>query len=260
MRKVSAHNHDWCSVSVFLEGHSDAQVQFLRWLKRSTIPHLEVTDEALATLRKAGVIKARAPIGTLVLVHQIKAIAELYNSRNPKHRIANVLDGLVWKETIVLNDPPAIKNGKEQLPSRNDESCGEAETKKVKEELSVEFESRIGEGDECMLGFLGLQEMEEPFSDTGWEDPTPGNISPTFALANTPTWIVYTGGTPSNDDSVTLQSPYQVQKIARSEDTTSILLPAMPSGIVVSLVINETTHFITVASEEVTNVVRGELK
>lgn len=256
MQKVSAHSREWCSVSVFLEGHKDAQMQFLRWLKKTNLPLLEVTGPALAVLRGAGVIKARAPVGTLVAIEDIKTIARDYNSRDPKHKVSAVLDGLIWKGTVVLENPPPIKkNGKEFA---FDDDGGETETKKVKQARDfTELSSVLGDDWE---GLLDSQQVDESFALFGTEDtkePMARTAVPWYALANIPSWIVCAGLV--QDNSINLQAPYQIQKLARSEDMTSILLPAMPAGIVVSLVINEITYLVTVASEEVTNSLFKEL-
>jgi hypothetical protein len=154
MYKVSAHNREWCSALVLLEGHSDAQAQFLRWLKKSDFARLEVTGSALAPLRKAQVVKSRAPIGTLVVVEELATIAQTYNARRPKYKVEDVLDGLVWKGTITLEDPPAIKKGKQKLVR------GEADLKKPKLDTLADGErlDDASQGSALWLGFLSAQE------------------------------------------------------------------------------------------------------
>ena len=161
MFKVYAHDREWCSVSLLLEGHSDAQPQFLRWLKKSEFLRLEVTGAALAPLRKAQVIKARAPIGTLVTVEDLATIAQAYNARGPKYKVENALNEVVWKGTLVLEGAPRVKIGKQ--------TSGEAGTKKAKFDgaPTQEAEDVLGQGGEdawlgssLWLGFLSDHEQQ----------------------------------------------------------------------------------------------------
>ncbi len=57
---------------------------------------------------------------TLVVVEDLAAIAKGYSK--PKHKVEEVLGGLVWKGTIMLEKPPPTKNGEQTA----------TETKKVK--------------------------------------------------------------------------------------------------------------------------------
>lgn len=229
MRQVTAHNREWCSVAVLLTGREDAQAYFLRWLKKSRFAHLEVTGAALMVLKKAAVIKPRAPIGTLVLVADLPKIAQAYNARKPKRAVEDVLDAIVWKEAVVLDTPPEILGS-------------EPEAKKTKLEAEVDLEKFDVPMDDLL-----------PFS---WEDEPPHAL-PFFALAHLPTWIVIPGSHIAAEDPIL--SGFMIQQVVRSPAAISILLPPMPPGQEVLIMSNE-QYPIRVISEETTKLICGELK
>lgn len=223
--KVSAHNTDWCSVTVLVGGHSDAQKHFLRWLRKSRFSYLEATGAVLGELKKANVVKPRAPIGTLVLIANLSEIARTYNVREPKHKIGDAIDDIIWKDTIIWDDPPPIKGAplepalKRSKPTLTDD------------EDPFSLESLFADGD-----------MNCDFDTV-----------PCFALANTSTWIAQ-----SPTVQVSLNGGFQVQKVIQSPEATFVLLPAMPPGIA-TLLINGVPHPIRVVSERTTRLLLDEL-
>jgi len=123
---------------------------------------------------QAQLVKARAPISTLVAIDELAAIATRYNSRAPKHEVEDVLDGLVWTGNITLENPPRFMIGKQ--------ITGEAAAKKAKQAPLVDVFGQ-GEDDSWWPSSpLWLaQDAEESFSASAlppWLAPsTPGLMS-----------------------------------------------------------------------------------
>lgn len=218
--------------------------------------HLDIVGASLGVLRGAGTVKPKAPSAILVRADQVVTMGKDYNARNPKHRVMD-LDVLpdTEEDAIVLDGAPSIKKP-------NDNQGGV--TKKAK--LDTAAAPKI-----CADSEVPLVRHAPPNNDNDDDDwmhimgmdvdPISFMHSPVvksvgfYALQETPTWISL--NIVAND--ATLDFPYKIQKIISATDVTMLLLPPMPAG-VVSLVLNGTSHHITVLSEKTTNIVKAEMQ
>lgn len=209
---MCAHGIEWCNSSVVLEGHQEAQKHFLRWLKKSEFPVLEVNGPSLNTLRKEQIAKARAPVATLVRVVDLSALSTVYNNRKPKHLVRGEFETLAWKGSIELNNPPAVKQGKHSLTQQG----VEVERKKAKTEHEQES------GEEWLddnFGSLFMNQTEVAIPQLCLDLRC-------MVFANTSNWIVCSGVLLD----VHLEGDYKVKKVVRTESETFLLLPEMPPG------------------------------
>lgn len=247
MRKVSAHQREWCSVAVLLAGRHGAQAHFLRWLKKSgRFAHLEVTGAALLVLKKGQVVKARAPIATLVLVVDLGEISRCYNARKPKHKVEEEhLNAILWKETIELDNAPPILG-----------SACEPEPKKTKaaENDQYDFDAGLFDLPDDLLFWPPEKNNSTVVVASKRFD---FHFLPRFSLAQTPKWIILPGS--ATQGPVSLENGHSIQEVVYAPEATLILLPPMPPG-PVDLLMDEKRYHIQVISEDITKRIIEELK
>lgn len=254
MRRFRAHGFDWCSTSILLEGHEDARLQFHRWVRCSR-KHIAVVGASLVVLREAGVVKPQAPSAILVPADEVVAMAKDYNARNPKRRVVD-LDVLpdAEGEAIVLEGAPLINDNQEGVAKKaklDTSAKGLEQAPKFCAGSEVFLVTPPDNDDDDDWMHIGAIMDVDPISFV--DMPVASSVG-FYALVETSTWIAL--NSVAND--AKLEYPYVVERIVSSPLTTFILLPPMAAG-VVSLVVNETSYRITVLSEKITDLVKGEM-